>query len=128
MTLDLWLSAATQGLPPEVVHRVRAEYTAHVAESGLPEAEAVAALGQPKTVRRALEREHFTRAEEDALWASRAYRTAEVRSVPRLLLELPFALALGFLVPLLRGWDGTFAWTSYGAYARGCCASRDWNG
>ncbi|WP_104989685.1 hypothetical protein [Deinococcus sp. NW-56] len=54
MTLDHWLREATAGLPPEVVERVRAEYAAHVADSGLPEAEAVAALGQPEGVRRAL--------------------------------------------------------------------------
>lgn len=59
MTLERWLHEATAGLPPEVVQRVQAEYAAHVAESGLPEAEAVAALGQPGRVRRALGRTYL---------------------------------------------------------------------
>lgn len=54
MTLERWLREASGGLPPEVTGRVRAEYAAHVAESGVPEAEAVAALGSPQTVRRSL--------------------------------------------------------------------------
>lgn len=54
MTLEHWLREATAGLPSEVAQRVRAEYAAHIAESGLPEAEAVAALGSPQAVRRSL--------------------------------------------------------------------------
>lgn len=60
MTLDRWLAAATAGLPPEVSQRVRAEYAAHIAESDLPEAEAVAALGRPEAVRRALGRTYLS--------------------------------------------------------------------
>lgn len=59
MTLDHWLAAATVGLPPEVAQRVRAEYAAHVQDSGQPEAEAVAALGEPERVRRALHRTYL---------------------------------------------------------------------
>ncbi|GGK34789.1 hypothetical protein GCM10008955_30940 [Deinococcus malanensis] len=62
MTLDRWLEAATAGLPPEVAHRVRAEYTAHLAaaqEARVPEAEAVADLGDPERVRRALGRTYL---------------------------------------------------------------------
>lgn len=59
MTLERWLEQATAGLPPEVAQRVRAEYAAHVTEADLPEAEAVAALGQPEGVRRALGRTYL---------------------------------------------------------------------
>lgn len=60
MTLDRWLQEATAGLPPEVAQRVRAEYAAHVVESGLPEGDAVASLGRPEAVRRALGRTYVS--------------------------------------------------------------------
>ena len=60
MTLERWLREATAGLPPEVVERVRAEYAAHVAESRLPEGDAVASLGRPEAVRRALGRTYVS--------------------------------------------------------------------
>ena len=59
MTFHAWLERATGGLPREVAERVKAEYAAHIAESGLPEAEAVAALGDPRAVRRALGRTYM---------------------------------------------------------------------
>ncbi|SEI87977.1 hypothetical protein SAMN04488058_102120 [Deinococcus reticulitermitis] len=59
MTFQAWLERATGGLPREVAERVEAEYAAHIAESGLPEAEAVAALGDPRAVRRALGRTYM---------------------------------------------------------------------
>lgn len=54
MTLERWLKAATAGLPPEVAGRVQAEYTAHIHDSEQPEADAIATLGDPERVRRAL--------------------------------------------------------------------------
>ncbi|MDL2342811.1 hypothetical protein QOL99_01475 [Deinococcus sp. MIMF12] len=67
MTLDEWLAAATAGLPPEVAQRVRAEYAAHIQDSGQPEAEAVAALGEPERVRRALGRTYLSAARLETL-------------------------------------------------------------
>lgn len=53
MTLDQWLQEATRGLSPESVQRVRDEIQQHCESSERPDADAVAALGDPKVARRA---------------------------------------------------------------------------
>ena len=92
MTLDRWLELATAGLPPEVAGRVQAEYVAHVSESGLPEAEAIAALGQPEAVRRALGRTYLS-----------AERLEILRDAAAPGEKLPLFAALGFSA-LWAGW------------------------
>lgn len=109
MTLERWLREATAGLPPEVARRVRAEYAAHVAESGLPEGEAVAALGPPEAVRRSLGRTYL---DEERLEVLRD-GTAIGEAFPLVLALATSALLAGFAVSdaladgtPLRWWDG----------------------
>lgn len=64
MTLRDWLGAALHDLAPAAQDRVAGEYAAHVhdaMDSGLTEAQAVATLGDPGQVNRALRRTYATR-------------------------------------------------------------------
>lgn len=64
MTLRDWLGAALHDLAPAAQDRVAGEYAAHVHDargSGLTEAQAVATLGDPGQVNRALRRTYATR-------------------------------------------------------------------
>lgn len=68
MTLRDWLGAALHDLAPAAQDRVAAEYQAHVQDAmtgGLTEPEAVATLGDPEQVNRALRRTYATASELD---------------------------------------------------------------
>lgn len=128
MSLERYLDDVIAPFPPDTARRIRLDLEEHAlahadalrgARHPDPETAALAALGPMREVRRALERAHYTSAEEEALWANRAYRKAEVRSLGRILLETLFGLALPFLAALLPGWDNGFAWWGYAAYATG---------
>ncbi|NTY00565.1 hypothetical protein [Deinococcus sp. JMULE3] len=66
MTLNAWLNVALGDLAPAARDRMNAEYHAHVQDamhSGLTEPEAVATLGDPTQVNRALRRTYATASE-----------------------------------------------------------------
>lgn len=137
MTLSRWLDTVTAPFPPDTARRIRRELEEHalahadaLREAGHPDPEgaALTALGSVGQVQHALMQTHFTRAEEEALWANRAYRRAEPRRLGRIVLETLFGLALPFLATLLPGWDNGFAWWGYSVYVTVCLllAGAEW--
>lgn len=75
MRLEAWLAAATPGLTPGVQARMRAEYTAHVQDAGLDEAEDVEGLlGKPEEARRSLGRVYLDAATFEGLREPRGQR------------------------------------------------------
>jgi hypothetical protein len=70
MTLTFWLDMALRDLAPTARDRMVAEYQAHVQDAmtgGLTEPEAVATLGDPAQVNRALRRTYLTQSEQGKL-------------------------------------------------------------
>ncbi|MBX8464038.1 hypothetical protein [Deinococcus sp. RIT780] len=70
MTLNDWLNVALRNLAPAAQERMTAEYRAHVQDAmtgGLTEPEAVATLGDPAQVNRALRRTYLMREEQKTL-------------------------------------------------------------
>lgn len=137
MSLERYLQDVTVPFPPDTARRIRLDLEEHalahadaLREAGHPdpEAAALASLGPVQEVRRALERAHYTRAEEEELQANRFYRKAEPRNVGQLLLETAVLLALPFVAMLLPGWDEGFAWWSYAIYVAGVLSGKavDW--
>lgn len=105
MTFQAWLERATGGLPREVAERVKAEYAAHIAESGLPEAEAVAALGDPRAVRRALGRTYMNWEQLESLRDGRG-----LGLIQPLIWGLPPLYGLGLVLIYADGPAPAFPW------------------
>lgn len=123
--LSRYLDTVTAPFPPDTARRIRRELEEHalahadaLREAGHPDPEgaALTALGSATEVQHALMQTHFTRAEEEALWANRAYRRAEPREPGGLVFDAVIGLALPF-ISLLVGWG--FSWVAYGVYVAG---------
>lgn len=124
--LARWLDTVTAPFPPDTARRIRRELEEHalahadaLREAGHPDPEgaALTALGSAAQVQHALMEAHFTRTEEEELWANHLYRKAGGWSPTRTLTETVFLLALPFLTRLLPGWDNDFLGWGYAAFA-----------
>ncbi|PTA68646.1 hypothetical protein [Deinococcus arcticus] len=119
--LTEYLDAVTAPFPADTAARLRAELGGHalaaaeaLADQGHPDplGAALADLGWVREVRRALERQHYTQAEDETLLACRFWRRAEPSS--------PVSLGLGVATllgaPLALLWlERPVAWGVYGA-------------
>lgn len=88
MSLERYLQDVTAPFPPDTARRIRLDLEEHalahadaLRDAGHPdpEAAALAALGPVREVRRALERAHYTLAQEESLLRLRAFRRAAKR-------------------------------------------------
>ncbi|MCP2014328.1 hypothetical protein L1280_001465 [Deinococcus sp. HSC-46F16] len=104
--LSRYLDTVTAPFPPDTARRIRHELEEHAlahadalraAGHPDPEGAAQAALGSASQVQQAPMGAHFTRLEEEELWANRAYRKADPREWGGLVFDAVIGLALPFM-------------------------------
>ncbi|NTY00564.1 hypothetical protein [Deinococcus sp. JMULE3] len=114
MTLNDWLDVALRDLAPAARDRMTAEYHAHVQDAmtgGLTEPEAVATLGDPAQVGRALRRTQLTVQDERWLRHLTSPGTRTRRESRLVLWVLPLALPVwAYLLHLIFALDTHWAW------------------
>ncbi|MFW8625712.1 HAAS signaling domain-containing protein [Deinococcus sp. ME38] len=114
MTLHDWLTVALRNLAPAAQERMTAEYRAHVQDAmmgGLTEPEAVATLGDPAQVNRALRRTQLTVQDERWLRHLTSPGTRTRRESRRVLWLLPLCLpACAFIFQLIFGLYVSWSW------------------
>ncbi|MCD0160715.1 hypothetical protein IHN63_05270 [Deinococcus sp. 6YEL10] len=114
MTLHDWLTVALRNLASAAQERMTAEYRAHVQDAmtgGLTEPEAVATLGDPAQVNRALRRTQLTVQDERWLRLLTSPGTRMRRESRRVLWLLPLCLpACAFTFQLIFALDVRWSW------------------
>ncbi|MFN4250865.1 HAAS signaling domain-containing protein [Deinococcus sp.] len=119
MTLNDWLNVALRNLAPAAQERMTAEYRAHVQDAmtgGLTEPEAVATLGDPAQVNRALRRTQLTVQDERWLRHLTSPGTRTRRESRRVLWLMPFALpTYAFIFQLIFALDAGWSWLTSAA-------------